>query len=102
MISAAAAHRTEIAALCRQFGVRRLDLFGSAARGDDFTADSDLDFLVEFEAGFEPVALADFFGLRDALASLFGRKVDLVMANAIRNPLLRAAIERSRVSLHGA
>jgi predicted nucleotidyltransferase len=102
MIPAVDAHRAGIAALCRQFGVRRLDLFGSAARGTDFTARSDVDFLVEFDAGRSPVTLADFFGFRDALAALLGRQIDLTMAGAIRNPFLRAAIERSRVPVHGA
>ncbi len=101
MIPAVAAHRADIAALCRQFGVRRLDLFGSAARGHDFTAGSDIDFLVEFEADHSPVTFADFLGLRDALAALLDRPVDLAMAGAIRNPFLRAAIERSRIPVHG-
>jgi predicted nucleotidyltransferase len=44
-------HLSEIAALCRRYGVRRLEVFGSAARGIDFDpATSDADFLVEFNA----------------------------------------------------
>ena len=39
---------------------------------------------------------------RRTLSDLFGRKVDLTMASAVRNPYLRAAIERSRQPLHGA
>ena len=51
MLSLIAEHRAEIAALCRRFGVRRLAVFGSAARGADFDpARSDVDFLVEFAA----------------------------------------------------
>ena len=49
MIAEISSHREELGQLCRQFHVRRLDLFGSAA-GDDFDpARSDLDFLVEFD-----------------------------------------------------
>ena len=96
------AHTAEIAAICRRLHVRRLDLFGSAARAYDFTADSDIDILVEFETSPASPALVDFFNLRDSLTSLFGRKVDLTMASAIRNPYLRASIDRSRVPLHGA
>jgi hypothetical protein len=91
-------HRAEIAALCRRFGVRRLAVFGSAARGTDFDpARSDLDFLVEFDDG-EPDALSlkTFFGLKEALEALFGRSVDLVEPGAMRNPYLQASIERSR------
>jgi len=43
----------EIAAFCRRHGIRRLALFGSVLR-DDFTADSDVDVLVEFEPGRGP------------------------------------------------
>lgn len=100
MIAAIANHRAEIAALCRRFHVRRLDLFGSAAREIDFIDASDLDLLVAYEADHAPPALADFLALREALAALFGRKVDLTMDSALRNPFLHAAIARSRCLLH--
>jgi predicted nucleotidyltransferase len=102
MIPAVAARRPEIAALCERFHVRSLALFGSAARGTDFTEASDLDLVVAYEPGYAPPALADFLALRDALAKLFGRRVDLTMESALRNPYLRAAVERSRQPLHGA
>lgn len=75
-----------IADICRRYGVRRLEVFGSAARGADFDLKrSDADFLVTFtpEARFDFVAFAD---LKDALEALLGRPVDLVD---------RAAIEES-------
>lgn len=94
--------RPEVAALCRRFHVRRLDLFGSAARGTFDAARSDLDFVVTFEE-LHPVALADaWFGLREGLAALFGRAVDLLTAESIRNPYLRESIERSRRNLYAA
>ena len=102
MIPILSRHRAEIAGLCRRFHVRRLDLFGSAAREADFTQTSDLDFLVEFEPDHAPPALGEFLALRDALASLLGREIDLTMAGAIRNPFVRAAIARSLVTVHGA
>lgn len=52
--------RGEVVDLCRQFRVRRLDLFGSGARGDFDPASSDLDFLVEFEP-IPPAAYADAY-----------------------------------------
>lgn len=100
MIPLLTAHSTEIASLCRQYHVRRLDVFGSAARETDFSDDSDIDLLVEYEADQEAPSLNDFFGLRDALAEVLGRKVDLVMASAVRNPYVRADIERYRQPLH--
>jgi predicted nucleotidyltransferase len=102
MIPALITHRAGIAALCRRFHVSRLDVFGSAAREDDFTPASDVDLLVEFEASHGTPALGEFLGLREALSSLLGRDVDLTMMTAVRNPFLRTAIERSRVPLHGA
>lgn len=71
-------HRADIATLCRQFGVLRLEVFGSAARGDDFDPDtSDADFLVEFEPNSKLPPLQQFFGFVDAPERLVGRRVDL-------------------------
>ena len=95
-------HRAELTALCRRFGVRRLELFGSAV-GTGFDAStSDLDFLVVFEPA-NPAEHADrYFGLLEALGSLFGRPVDLVELSAIRNPYFMKGIEASRTILYAA
>ena len=66
--------RKEIAELCRRHRVRRLALFGSVIR-DDFTAQSDVDVLVEFEPGY--AAGFEFFDMRYELIDLFHREVDL-------------------------
>lgn len=96
-------HRAEIAALCRRYRVRRLEVFGSAARGDDFDpARSDIDFLAEFETQGEAPTLAEYFELRDGLARVTGRPVDLVMAGAIRNPYILADINQSREVIYAA
>jgi predicted nucleotidyltransferase len=94
--------KAELAALCRQFGVRRLDVFGSAATGDFAPARSDLDFLVEFGEGGPARALDAYFGLKEALEELFGRPVDLVIPGAVRNPYVRAEMERSRRLVYAA
>ena len=102
MIDDIAAHREAVAALCRRFHVRRLDVFGSAARGADFDRGrSDLDFLVEFDR----TALRRFdayFGFKEALEELFGRPVDLVEPGAVHNPYLKANIEKSRRNVFAA
>ncbi|HME85220.1 MAG TPA: nucleotidyltransferase domain-containing protein [Roseiarcus sp.] len=68
--------------LCRRYGVTRLDVFGSAARGMDFrAATSDVDFLVQF--GSQGDDLARFLNLKDALEALLGRPVDLVDRKSI-------------------
>ncbi|HXW40166.1 MAG TPA: nucleotidyltransferase domain-containing protein [Xanthobacteraceae bacterium] len=102
MIAEISTHREELQALCRRFHVRRLDVFGSAARGDFEPARSDLDFLVEFQP-LQPGAYVDaFFGLKEGLEELFGRPVDLISAAAIRNPYFRASVERTRAPLYAA
>jgi uncharacterized protein len=63
-----------IADFCRRHHIRRLAIFGSALR-DDFRPDSDLDILVEFEAGHVP-GLA-FFGMQSELSAVLKRPVDL-------------------------
>jgi predicted nucleotidyltransferase len=100
MIADITSHRDQLRELCRQFHVRRLDLFGSAT-GEDFDAErSDLDFLVEFDLRApEALSLKTFFGLKESLEKLFGRSVDLVEPGAIRNPYFKASIERSKVPL---
>lgn len=96
-------HRSEIATLCRRYRVRRLDVFGSAARGDDFDpVHSDVDFLVEFESDTGAPALEEFFGFRDALSQVLKLPVDLVEAGAIRNPYVLASINRSRENVYAA
>src|SRR5258708_39052450 len=87
----------ELESLCRRFYVRRLELFGSAARDDFDPARSDLDFLVEFEREHpEALSLDTYFGLKEALEALFERRVDLVEPGAVRNPYLKMSIEQSR------
>jgi predicted nucleotidyltransferase len=65
----------EIAEFCRRNHIRRLSLFGSVLR-DDFGADSDVDVLVEFEAGF-PIGLIRMAAMENELSEIIGRKADL-------------------------
>jgi predicted nucleotidyltransferase len=70
--------RDQIADFCRRHHIRRLALFGSVLR-DDFQPDSDVDVLVEFEAGHSP-GLA-FFSMEEELSELLGRKAELHTPN---------------------
>ena len=80
---------TDLADLCQRYRVRKLSLFGSAARGE-MRADSDVDMLVEFlpDAGID---LVDYAGLMLDLSRLLGSKVDLVSKNGLK-PLIRASV----------
>jgi hypothetical protein len=94
--------RPQIARLCQRRGVRRLEVFGSAARGDFDPARSDIDLLVEFEPASGRSALDTCFALKEELEGLFGRPVDLVMPSAMTNPYIRADIDRSRQRVYAA
>ena len=72
----------------RRYGVRRLGVFGSTVRGRA-RADSDLDFVGEFERK----TFDDYMGLKFYLEDLFHKDVDLVIADAIK-PALRSRILR--------
>ena len=99
---AIAQHRSGLAAICQRYRIHRLDVFGSAARADNFDAtNSDADFLVEFDTDM-PVGLDIFFGAKADLEKLLGRGVDLVEPGAIRNPFALASINRSRESVYVA
>ena len=66
--------KNKIDDFCRRHNVRRLALFGSVL-GEDFTPESDVDILIEFEPGTR-IGLR-FFALQDELSQIVGRKVDL-------------------------
>jgi len=102
MIDEIELHREELRALCRRFHVRRLDLFGSAARGDFDPERSDVDFIVEFERDMPLHPFDAYFGLKEGLETLVGRRVDLVMPGAIKNPYRKASIERDRETVYAA
>lgn len=91
-----------LTALCKTYGVARLEVFGSAGRDGGFDpARSDLDFLVTFHDEATP-DLTAFFALQADLGALFGRTVDLVMPDAVCNPYVRDSIERTREPVYGA
>ena len=94
--------RAELRLLCERFKVKRLELFGSATRADFDAERSDVDFLVEF-LHLEPGEHADaYFGLLEGLEDLFGRRIDLVMPGAVKNPYFLEAINKTRQVLYAA
>lgn len=89
-------HLEAIRTLCREYGVRRLDLFGSAATGEFDEETSDLDFVVAFADTRSPGYADRYLGFAEALEALFLRPVDLVTEGSIRSPWFRQAVEESR------
>lgn len=92
--------RDALAGFSRRWRVTELALFGSVLR-DDFGPESDVDVLVTFadDASWD---LLDVVRMRDELAGIFGRPVDLVEKGAIRNPFRREAIMGSFEVLYAA
>ena len=102
MIAAVQERTDELRRLCIAYRVQRLDLFGSAST-DRFVPDgSDLDFLVEFQPAALDAYADAYFGLLEALARLFQRPVDLVVASAIRNPYFLQSVEQTRTPIYEA
>ena len=86
--------RPQIMTLARQCRARKVSVFGSCVRGD-MRADSDIDFLVDFD---EEYSLLDHAGLLVGLEDLLGCKVDVVPRRALR-PFLRDTVIREAQEL---
>lgn len=103
MIDLIEKHRADIEALCREFGVTRLELFGSAATGDFDPMRSDIDFLVEYPPDYDfGLWLNRYFAFRRRLADVLGRPVDLVVTDAEQKPHFIASVRASRQVLYAA
>jgi len=94
--------KEEIAELCRKHHVRRLSVFGSAARDDFDPATSDVDVIVEFGDVPEEQYSDNKWALHDELVSRFNRKVDLLTWESVKNRYMLEAIRRSNEMLYGA
>jgi len=94
--------REDISALCRLFGVKRLDLFGSAATGNFDPQQSDFDFMVDLGERSSAAYVDAYFGLQESLEKLLGRPVDLVTEQSVTNPHLRKSILHTRQLLYAA
>ncbi len=88
------ARRDAIHAACREYGARRIRVFGSVARGEE-RPDSDIDFLVDFPRGYD--LFAQRLPLAERLAQITGRRLDLIpeheLSRHLRDAVLKEAIE---------
>jgi predicted nucleotidyltransferase len=89
-----------IAEFCRKWRIAEFSLFGSILR-EDFGPDSDVDVLVSFQPQAE-WDLFDLVDMRDELMAMFGRDVDLVEKEGLRNPFRRRNILRTREVIYAA
>lgn len=89
----------EIERVCRALPVKRLGLFGSVLT-QDFASDSDVDVLVVFDSD-EKIDLFDkYFELKEQLARIFNRDIDLVVDKPFKNPIFRESVERTRTIVY--
>jgi uncharacterized protein len=89
-----------VAAIAKRWNISRLSLFGSALR-EDFSADSDVDVLIEFMPQTE-YSLFDIVDLKHELEALFQRPVDVVEPAALTNPYRREHILKTAKLLYAA
>lgn len=93
-------HLDSLTQLCNTYNVDKMYLFGSAVNST-FDAKSDIDFLVKFKA----IDLAKYFDnymdFKKKLQNLFNRDVDLVEEQALKNPILKKSIDRSKKLVYG-
>jgi uncharacterized protein len=92
--------REKIEAFCRKWNIKEFALFGSVLR-EDFRPDSDIDALVTFKPG-SGITFDSRVEMLDELAAIFGREVDLVEKEAIRNPFRRHNILTTREVVYAA
>lgn len=101
MVTKADLKTEQLQQLCKKFNVKELYLFGSATT-DNFSEDSDLDFIVKFNCqGFEG-AFDQFIGFKQELEQIYGRSVDLYHFKKFRNSIFRQEVERSKQLLYAA
>lgn len=92
--------RAALVALCRKYGVARLDVFGSGATEEWRPSESDLDFVVAFQSQSRHDLADRYLGLAEDLEALFERPVDLLTERAIRNPYFRRNVDATRTPVY--
>ncbi|WP_425638466.1 nucleotidyltransferase domain-containing protein [Algoriphagus yeomjeoni] len=86
--------------LCEKYRVRTFSAFGSVNR-DDFSDDSDIDFVVDFNES-DPFKYTDlYFGLKENLEDLLKRQIDLVEERGIKNRFFKKELDETKVLIYG-
>lgn len=93
----------KITSACKKYGVKYLYVFGSAVTGS-FKPESDLDFLVDYYRDQEGLAEKgfDYFDLLFSLEEITGKKIDLVVSDAVKNPYFKKKMDEQKVLLYAA
>lgn len=94
--------REQVARLCRDLEVCRLQFFGSAVSGKFDPTRSDLDAVAEFADRDKPGIADRYLALAEGLEEIFSRPVDLLTVNAIKNPYFQREIEETAQLIYAA
>ena len=92
--------REDLEALCQRWQIKRLSVFGSAARGE-MRPDSDVDLMIELKPG-AAWGMSAYMEMKQAFEALFGRQVDLIREGTIQNPFRRHSIAQDLTVLYAA
>jgi len=87
-------------ALCDRYGVERLELFGSAAKGTFDPRTSDIDLIAHFRNRRQGDYAARFLAFAEAAEALLQRPVDLLTEAMISNPYFKQDVDESRTTLY--
>ncbi len=86
--------------LCKECRVKNFSVFGSVLT-DNFSSDSDIDFVVDFYEN-DPIKYTDlYFQLKEKLEKILNRQIDLIEERGIKNSFFRKEIDESKVVLYG-
>jgi predicted nucleotidyltransferase len=93
-------NREDLRMLCTLYNVEKMYLFGSALNSN-FNKESDIDLLVTFKSIELSKYFDNYMDFKESLEKLFGRDVDLVEEQTLRNPILINSINKSKELIYG-
>ncbi len=93
--------KEKIATIFKTHKIERAYVFGSAAN-NSLTENSDIDFLIKFKDGLDPLEKGElWWGLHDTLRDFFKREIDIVTENSLKNPYFISELEKSKKLIYG-
>ncbi|MBN2893967.1 MAG: nucleotidyltransferase domain-containing protein [Bacteroidales bacterium] len=93
--------KTQTNNIFKNHKIEKAYVFGSLLT-DSFNDESDLDFLVKFEDGIEPLEKGElWWNLHDSLRDLFRREIDIVTENSLKNPYFIKELDQTKVLIYG-
>jgi len=85
----------------KQHKIEKAHVFGSVVT-DDFNENSDIDFLIKFKAGIDPLEKGElWWNLHDTLRDYFKREIDLVTENSLKNPYFIKELNKTKKLIYG-